>query len=48
MKKNDAILVAEIGATNARLAMTLDKINLIEIRNYPLNVFSSVNNLFEK
>ena len=47
MKESNCILIAELGATNARIALTMEGTTLIESKEYLLTDFSSVDHLFE-
>ncbi len=47
MKESNCILIAELGATNARMALTMEGTTLIESKEYLLTNFSSVDQLFE-
>ena len=47
MKESNCILIADLGATNARIALTKDGTTLIESKEYLLNDFSTVDHLFE-
>ena len=47
MKESNCILIAELGATNARMALTMEGTTLIESKEYLLTDFSSVDQLFE-
>ena len=47
MKESNCILIAELGATNARMALTMEGTTLIESKEYLLTDFSSVDHLFE-
>ena len=47
MKESNCILIAELGATNARIALTRDGTTLIELKEYLLTDFSTVDYLFE-
>ena len=47
MKESNCILIAELGATNARIALTRDGTTLIELKEYLLTNFSTVDYLFE-
>ena len=47
MKESNCILIAELGATNARIALTMEGTTLIESKEYLLADFSSVDHLFE-
>ena len=47
MKESNCILIAELGATNARMALTMEGSTLIESKEYLLTNFSSVDQLFE-
>ena len=47
MKDSNCILIAELGATNARMALTMEGTTLIESKEYLLTDFSSVDQLFE-
>ena len=47
MKESNCILIAELGATNARIALTKDGTTLIGSKEYLLNDFSTVDHLFE-
>ena len=47
MKESNCILIAELGATNARIALTKDGTNLIQLQEYLLANFSSVDHLFK-
>lgn len=47
MKESNCILIAELGATNARIALTMEGTTLIESKEYLLTNFSSVDRLFE-
>ena len=41
MKESNCILIAELGATNARIALTMEGTTLIESKEYLLTDFSN-------
>ena len=45
MKESNCILIAELGATNARMALTMKGTTLIESKEYLLTNFSSVDQM---
>ena len=48
MKKNNSILIAELGGTNARLSVTEKGNSLSESKQYLLSDFTSIEALFDK
>ena len=48
MKKNNSIIIAELGGTNARLSVTEKGNSLSESKQYLLSAFTSIEALFDK
>ena len=48
MKKNNSTLIAELGGTNARLGVTKNGSSLVELKQYLMADFPSVDDLFNK